>query len=154
MGEFKRPQKQEKLSQQQITERRRNLIISRLSSQNRIPSDAPVVGKAKVSRKNSTMEILDNYGKRQTSAQNGFVLKPGDSKLIRKIKMALTGFHHEERCCFEEERKDQFCYAIHPSVSETESSTLMRQLPYWKAMKAAARKEYFNGVQTRKMLGP
>jgi hypothetical protein len=48
------------------------------SSQNKLPADSVLVLKTKMSKKNSTMEILDNFGKRITSEALDYGISPGD----------------------------------------------------------------------------
>jgi hypothetical protein len=48
------------------------------SSQNKLPADSVLVLKTKMSKKNSTMEILDNFGKRLTSEALDYGISAGD----------------------------------------------------------------------------
>lgn len=70
--------KETKLNEQMRTQKRRNPIMEGFSSQNKLPADSVLVLKTKMSKKNSTMEILDNFGKRLTSEALDYGISAGD----------------------------------------------------------------------------
>ena len=70
--------KETKLNEQTKTQTRRNPIMEGFSSQKKLPADSLLVVKAKMSKNNSTMEILDNFGKRLTSEALDYGISAGD----------------------------------------------------------------------------
>lgn len=79
---------------------RKNIIVCRLASQNKLPANSAIVKEAKASLKelntyNSSMDVLDHYGKRN-QPKNDYILACIHTRLIDRIKCQLQRCHDHE----------------------------------------------------------